>query len=149
LSDVYDAFMQNVTDYRLIELYNTSLNDFETYLQSWLESAIVDFTDFCNQNLDFDSTTKLFTETLTLQNKTILAKFMVKYWMTKNINDITQINLHVDDRDFKLPSEANNLKEKRSQLQIYQEELSQLLIDYAYKQPGDWSSWYVQNFAGS
>lgn len=146
LSDVYDIFMSQLSDYRLMALFTTSTTDFENFLESWLVYSINDF-DICNQDLTFDSTTKLFAATLTSKNKTILATLMIKYWLTKNVNDITQMNLHINDRDFKIASEANNLKEKMAQLNIFKEQCSQMLIDYGYKNL-DWSQWFSQNFSG-
>ena len=80
LSEIFDLFMQTVTDYRLNDLFNASEEDFENYLQAWLEFAIIEF-DICNQDLDFDEATKTFPEVLTRENKIILATLMMKYWM--------------------------------------------------------------------
>ena len=145
LSEVYDLFMQLVTDYRLLELFNTSEEDFETYLQAWLNFAIFDF-NICNQSLSYDENTKTFDVSLTMENKLILANLMMKYWMTKNVNDITQMNLHVLDRDFKTFSEAQNLKEKVAQLNTVKETCSQMLIDYGYRKTVNWDKWFTQNF---
>jgi hypothetical protein len=71
----------------------------------------------------------------------------MKYWLQKNVNDITQMNLHVTDRDFKVASEALNLREKVVHLNAVKEQCSQMLIDYAYNK-NDWSSWYNQDFDG-
>lgn len=143
-SEVYDLFMQVVNDYRLIDLFALSEDDFNTYLESWLLFSINDF-GICNQSLEYASGT--FTETLTTQNKLILATLMVKYWLTKIVNDITQLNLHITDRDFKTSSEAVNLREKTARLNVITEQCSQLLQDYAYKNV-DWTSWFNQDFGG-
>lgn len=145
LNEVYDLFMQQITDYRLIDLFDTSELDFENYLQGFLEFAIVDFNN-CNQSLDFDDATKEFPVILTRVNKVILATLMMKFWMQKNVNDITQMNLHVTDRDFKVASEALNIREKVAQLNAVKEQCSQLLIDYGYAKT-DWASWYSQSFS--
>ena len=144
LSEVYDLFVMTVTDYRLSNLYTVSEEDFENYLQGFLEFAISDFI-YCNQDLEYDDTTKEFPVTLTRANKTILAKLMMKHWMQKNVNDITQMNLHIMDRDFKVASEAMNLREKVAALNSIKEECSQLLSDYYYKN-NSWSDWYNQVF---
>lgn len=146
LSEVYDLFMLTVTDYRLNHLFDSSEEDFETYLQAWLEFAITEF-HMCNQDLNFDNDTKTFPDTLTRENKVILATLMMKYWLQKNVNDITQMNLHVTDRDFKVASEAMNLREKAIYLNHVKETCSQMLSDYAYKH-NDWDSWLKQNFLG-
>jgi hypothetical protein len=146
LSEVYDFFMMTITDYRLIDLFNTSQPDFEDYLQAWLDYAIVDFS-ICDQDLNYDEIAKEFPAVLSRDNKIILATLMMKYWLQKAVNDVTQFNLHITDRDFKVASEAQNLREKTNHLNIVKEQCSQLLQDYAYKR-NDWADWYNQSFSG-
>ena len=146
LSEVYDLFMLTITDYRLNHLFDSSEEDFENYLQAWLEFAIAEFT-MCDQDLNYDDVTKTFSDTLTRENKVILATLMMKYWMQKNVNDITQLNLHITDRDFKVASESMNLREKSIYLNNVKETCSQMLIDYAYRH-NDWTGWLEQDFFG-
>jgi len=146
VSEVYDLFMQQITDYRLIELFNTSESDFENYLQAWLEFSIVDFY-VCDQDLNFDDATKEFPVVLSRDNKVILATLMMKYWLQKCVNDVTQFNLHITDRDFKVASEAQNLREKVAALNVAKEQCSQLLNDYGYRKV-EWSNWFNQIFTG-
>lgn len=147
LAEVYDFFMMTVTDYRLTDLFNTSLPDFENYLQAWLEYAIAEFS-ICDQDLEFDDTTKEFPVELSRRNKVILATLMMKYWLQKSVNDITQFNLHVTDRDFRVASEAQNLREKSNYLNIVKEQCSQMLIDYGYTN-NEWTEWFAQDFEGA
>ena len=147
IKEIYDLFLMQVTDYRLINLFSVSESDFEDYLQSFLEYAIVDFY-VCDQDLEFDNDKKEFPATLSRDNKIILATLMMKYWLQKNVNDITQMNLHVTDRDFKVASEAQNLKEKTALLNTVKEQCSQLLNDYSYRRV-DWSEWTNQDFMNS
>jgi len=70
----------------------------------------------------------------------------MKFWLQKAVNDITQMNLHVQDRDFKVASEAQNLREKVAALNVVKEQCSQLLNDYSFKRV-DWEDWRNQNFA--
>lgn len=141
-STVYDQFMMIVTDYRLNELYNSSVPNFETYLSGFLIPAITDFKN-CNQSLSYSSST--FSETLTVENVKILALLMKKYWLTKEIDDITQMNLHVTDRDFRVYSESQNMREKQNRLILELENLSQLLVDYGLVNT-DWSAWLNGEF---
>lgn len=140
--DVFDQFMMMVKDYRLTSLYNTSVSDFETYLRGWLLPAIVEFKN-CNQSLSYED--NYFAETLTRENIIILALIMKKYWLKKEINDITQMNLHIQDKDFKTFAEANNLSEKRKLYITEVEEISQKLVDYGLDNV-DWSSWFSGTF---
>ena len=141
-STIYDQFMMFVTDYRLNELYNASVSDFETYLSGFLIPAITDF-GICNQSLAYSSST--FAETLTKENIKVLALLMKKYWLTKEIDDITQMNLHVTDRDFRVYSESQNMREKQNRLILDLKNLSQLLVDYGLVNT-DWSAWLNGNF---
>lgn len=146
LAEIYDIFMMQVTDYRLTALFNTSETDFENFLQAWLDHAIVDFS-ICDQDLDFDDDTKLFPVVLTRKNKIVLATLMKKWWMEKNVNDVTQMNLHITDRDFKVASEAQNLREKMAALNSTRETCSQMLVDYGYSNVA-WADWYAGDTAG-
>lgn len=146
LREVFDLFLMTVTDYRLNHLFDTSEEDFETYLEGFLNFAIAEFT-MCDQDLNYDTTYKVFSDTLSQTNKVILATLMMKYWLRKLVNDVTQINLHITDRDFKVASEAMNLREKAARYRDVQEECSQMLIDYAYKR-NDWEGWFGQDFSG-
>src|SRR5690348_16402444 len=100
--DIFNLFMQQLTDYRLIQLYTTPTTgvvDFENYLTGFLLLAIPEFYP-CSQNLsNRNDTTKTFNYDMTLDNQKILSKFMVKEWLGKEINDILQIRLHVQDKD--------------------------------------------------
>jgi len=136
-SDVYDLFMQNITDYRLVNLYTASVTDFETYLSSWLYSAISDF-DGCDQSLANSNAS--FSENLSQRNMNILVLLMKKYWLQKEVDDIKQINSAVTDRDFKRYAESTNMTAKQNRLVQIQEEISQKLVEYGLK-TNDWSSW--------
>lgn len=143
-TEVNDLFMQIVQDYNLTALFNSSPTNFTTYLQSWLEFAIVDF-DICNQSLDFDPTTNLFTVVLTRENKVILANLMVKYWLMRLTQDIRQMNNIIKDRDFDTYAAGQNLKEKTAHLDAVKETCSQLLTKYGYKN-SDWDALANQTF---
>ena len=60
LSEIYDLSMQLITDYRLIDLYNTSEEDFENFMYAWLSYAINDFIGICDQDLSINETEKDF-----------------------------------------------------------------------------------------
>jgi hypothetical protein len=134
--------MMIVTDYRLNQLYNASVSDFETYLSGFLIPAITDFKR-CNQSLSY--TSLVFSETLSQENIKILAMLMKKYWLIKEIDDITQMNLHVTDRDFRTYSESQNMREKQNRLILELEQLSQTIIDYGLENL-NWSDWLSGNF---
>jgi len=139
-SDIFDLFMTLVDDYRLVALYQSNVATFETYVQSWLIFAIVDFQDICDQDLtDRNDTTRTFNIDLTDENKVILSELMVKYWLNKEVQDKLQMNLTITDSDFKHYAESQNYREKNAALQVLIENTSQRLLSYEYKKT-DWTT---------
>lgn len=148
ISEVNDLFLTLIDDYRLNLLYQTSGSaSLGNYLEPWLLYSVNEFEPVCNQELTYDQTYQRFSETLTQENKLVLAQIMSKYWALKLVQDVIQIQNNIQDHDFKTYSQAQNLKEKRDFLNNKKEEISQLLIDYSYKY-NKWSDWNSQLFGG-
>lgn len=131
--------MTTINDYRLVALYNSSQTDFQTYLSAWLIQSIPEFTN-CDQSLSYSSSS--FTETLSQKNINILVLLMKKKWFEKELENVLQMTNVVQDRDFKMYSQANNMKEKRERLITLQEEVSQKLVDYGIEYSVDWDNWF-------
>jgi len=147
-TEVFDLFLSLVSDYRLDSLYATSGSvALGNYVEPWLLFSISEFEDICDQSLTYDSTSgsQMFTETLNQKNINVLSQIMVRYWLTKTVQDILQMNNLIQDHDFSTFSAAQNLREKREYLNMKREEISQLLQDYAYHR-NSWSSWKNQIF---
>lgn len=138
-SEIYDNFMMKQTDYKLIALFNASQTDFETYLSSFLLDAIVEFSTICDQSLAYSDSA--FTETLTQKNIRLLALLMTRYWLKKENDDLRQMQLHVQDKDFRVFSEANHMREKQAKYNTLLEELSQEMTNYQLNNTVDWSEW--------
>lgn len=151
LSTICDLFLSRISDYKLDTIFQSSgssaLND---YLEPYVLNSIDEFEDICTQDLTYTESTDedegYFTETLTRENKNVLAQLMVRYWLGKSIRDILQMNNALQDSaGFKTYSQAQNLKAKQDFYNTTREENSQLLSDYAYKH-NNWSDWEDQNF---
>ena len=139
-TDIYDLFLAEVTDYKLDALYATSVTDFETYLQGFLKRAIPKFTNCAQDLTDVNFTTGTFNITLTLMEQTILSSLMAIEWLNKEIQNVSQINIHLNDRDFKHHSAAQNLKEKKALKNELREIVSQDMVDYGILNI-PWSDW--------
>lgn len=144
-SEVYDLFLTKVTDWKLEKLYEVSPEDFETVLHSYMVVALPKFKN-CNQSLSRNDLTDSFTETLTEDNKITIASIMVESWLEKEVNDIRQMALHIQDKDFKTYAEANNLKEKSFHWSRIKEQNSQMLVDYSLDNNDLWKDWLSGNF---
>jgi len=140
LVDVNDLFMVLVNDSRLTALFQSSVTNFNTYLEGWLLFAIDEFDSICTQDLTYSVATQEFTATLTQKNKLVLAQLMTKYWMEKQVQDDLQMRVNVVDRSFKHTSMATNFRERKDFLSQKREEISQLLIEYEYAN-NSWDDW--------
>lgn len=143
-SDIFDLFQVHIKDWRLDALYQESPTNWSLQLEAFLVLAVQDFTA-CDQSLTRNDTTQLFDEALSEKNQSVLAAMMVKYWLKREVHDIRQMELHVQD-DFKTFSEAQNLQAKEGALDRVKEEISQLLVDYGYNKSSLWSEWLSGNF---
>ena len=142
--DIYDLFLVEIKDYKIdyLQAWPTEISN---YLQGFLMKAIPDF-DNCVQNLeDYNLTNTQFNANLTLTEKSILSNLMVIKWLNKEINDVTQFNLHLNDTDFKHYSEAQNLQQKTSHRDGLREIINQDMTRYGLKNT-PWSDWANGNF---
>jgi hypothetical protein len=132
-TEIYDLFLMTAKDYKLDELYNSSVEDFTTYIQGFLIYAIADFTS-CKKDLELrDDESGEFSVDLTTKEKIILAKLMVMAWLKSQMQNVTQFQLNLTDKDFKHHSEAQNLSAKRDYYANLREEVNQDMVDYGYK----------------
>jgi hypothetical protein len=130
-SVIYAIFKKLVDDYILNSLYDSSETKYNTYVLPWLLLSIVDFTPYCTQDLtDVDLTRGQFNFAMTLENISMLAFIMQKYWMTNKTQNLLQMSNVVQDKDFTRHSESQNISTKENVLNDIYERVSQRLMDY-------------------
>lgn len=127
--DIVDRFLIVVRDYRLDQLFKVDENAFQSYVDGFLIKSIPKFSE-CLTSLDYDATTRQFTETLSNKEIDILSDLTLITWFDSCINDVTQFNLHLSTRDFKIHSESSNLKEKSERVDRIREKIKQDITDY-------------------
>ncbi len=148
IDDIGDLFMVRISDPRLVVLYNASGSSMlNTYLENFLLDSIDEFDGICDQALVYSTSTQAFSVDLTQKNKNLLSHLMVKYWLAKEIKDIQQMRVHIQDRDFKNYSESQNLKSKLEAYSLICEDISQRLVNYGIKYAIDWDDWNDQDFS--
>lgn len=131
--EIYDLFMQRINDYQLVELFESSEEDFKKHLQGYLILAIADFPE-CKKDLDNrDDDEGVFNVSLSTIEKVILAKLMIKQWFVKHIQNVVQFEGKLTDKDFKTHSEAQNLTAKQNYFNVIREEVDQDKNDYGYR----------------
>lgn len=129
--DVYDRALITIVDYKLNSLAQSDYNSFLLYMQGILVKSIPDF-DECFTDLDYDLTIiqPSFENCLSNKEINILADIMVYNWFSGKINDVTQFQGHLNNKEFKTHSEAQNLKEKSEYLDRLREKYKQSIVDY-------------------
>lgn len=144
--DVIDRATTLWRDYRLDNLYKIDIDTYYTFLEGLMLNSI-DMFDGCLTDLTYEEITETeddgetvtqyaFTNTLSSKEIYILALGIMIAWMENNKNDITQMNLHLNSREFKAYSESQNLKEKQNTLDKMREEHNINITNYQLKNIG-------------
>lgn len=133
---VYDRALMIIEDYKLNKLAEQDYEAFLLYLQGTLERSIPDFTS-CNTDLSYNEVedengnmVMAFDKELSNKEINILSSIMVYNWFSRKVQDVTQFQGHLSNKEFKAHSEANNLKEKSEYLDRLREKYNQDIVDY-------------------
>lgn len=142
--EIYKLFLNSISnDYRIKQMFINDAEVAEDMLTTWLIKAISYFTD-CLQDLEnnCDIDKQMFTLSLTLTEKVILADLMLLVWMDWNINNITQMNLSLQDGDFNRHAETQNLRGKVSYANEWREKVFHQISEYTHKDItiADWAT---------
>lgn len=122
--------LTTIADYKIEKLYKTSVPEFKAYCDVFLIQAINNFID-CEQDLTYNLSNRAFIADLTPLEISILADYWGIAWMTRNVQDATQISLKLTSTGgFETHSEAQNLKEKSSWLDRLRERVEQKITQY-------------------
>lgn len=128
--EIIDLALTLIDDYKLRKLYDISQTKFLSVCDSYLLSAIPNFTR-CNQSLQYDIASRQFINTLTSLEISILADYWVLEWFKKETQDSRKINaLLQSSGSFKSHSAAQNLKEKNTYLNGLREKIEQKITAY-------------------
>ena len=134
-NNVIDRAMFLQQDYRLDKLYVNDNKSFTMFITQFLLNSIdtfdgvLDSLSYHSEVID-DKTIYIFDRDLTSKEIYILALGISIEWMSNNLLDITQMNLHLSTRDFKAFSEANNLQRKSEVLNTMRENYYKNITDY-------------------
>lgn len=128
--EIIDIALVTVRDYKLDKLFNQSEQNFITYCDGFLVSAIPNFTQ-CQQSLSYNLENREFEVTLTELEKRILSDLWVIAWWEKELQDASQIQAKLQvSSSFTSHSAAQNLKEKATYLDGLREKVRQKITDY-------------------
>ena len=146
--EIYDLFTVQIRDYELDALYTSSATNWATYLEGFLILSIPKFRNCAQDLTDRNDTTQTFNITLTDDENSILSELMVVEWLNRDIHDIRQMRLHLNDTDFKHYAEANNLNAKESAKSQIRNEVYQQMVEYGLDHTA-WADWADGDYSGS
>lgn len=110
-AEVYDSFMDKVTDYDLALMIEADVN---SLLYGYLKQAIVRFSESCTKDLSAVGESG-FNETLDLDEIDILSEGMVVAWIKPKRNNLDLFKNVLNTKDFTTFSPAN-LMEKTNEV---------------------------------
>ena len=138
--NVIDRANMMFDDYRLNKFVSTDVNAYYSYMYGFVLNSIdmfsgclvdLSYTEITVTEVDLETYIDYqFTNELTSKIVYILALGTTISWMEKNNKDVEQINLHMSGREFKLYSEANNLKQKQDALYRMMEDYDNKITEY-------------------
>lgn len=143
--EIYHLFLNSIQDYTIRGLFMNNVEIAQDMIKTFLIRSIPKFyncvKDIKNFNLEEDS----FNCELDYEEKNILSELMVLNWLDWVINDITQMNLNLNDTDFKHFSEESNLKQKSEYTDRLREKVNQDMVNYGlYHTP--FNNWAAGNY---
>lgn len=108
--DVYNRFLEQVTDYFVFSL---SDEDTSSYCHGLLLNAISAVRNMDHDLKDIDEENGQFNDTLSNDEITYLAHAMVCEWINPQLNNTTLTRQYIGTKDEKFFAPANQLKQLR------------------------------------
>ena len=139
---IYKIFLSTIQDYHIKNLFNIDFDLGDDLLETFLYKAISKFNNCIKNIYDIDKVEKSFKADLDIKEITILSDLMVLSWIDWNNNNIIDMNLNLNDNNFKRYSDEKNLREKTMYADRLREKVSQDMTDYGlYHTPfKEWAS---------
>ena len=145
-SEIYNMFLSDIKDDSFLDFTESERDDI---LHGLLLKAITRFKA-CEKDLndrvepvseDESETGEAiegkFNETLTEEEKLILATIMRKYWLNDKIYNLELLQQRMTTKDFKLTSQAEHLLRLTVLAQELDKEISRMIVDYTLYTYGD------------
>lgn len=138
-SEVIELALHILHDYKLdgviIDEDTATLNKvFAPYIKfasGELENYDVDFDISARDEVNYE-----FDTSLTDGQQLFVAKLVVIGYLTREVNDVMQMKLHLQTGDFKTFAERNNLEGKQNLIDNLREEINYKITKRGYKSYG-------------
>jgi hypothetical protein len=129
-SSVFSAFLSKITDPMYTELEQT---DVENQLVLILNNSLIFFKYPKIDIFDKNDDTKVFNKTLNYDEVQIISNLMVLQWIEQQINSLELLRQKFTDREFKLTSQAEHLKNLISLRESTEKKCAKLMREYSIR----------------
>lgn len=143
--DIYHIFLNSIQDPYLIKIFKENIAIAEDMLEVYLLKAISLFKVAKDKVQDLDRINKTFRTELDNEQIVILSDLMRQVWLERVIDDITQMNLKLNDTDFKTFSEEKNLREKVEYHNRLREICDHRMVQYSWSE-APFAKWADGNY---
>ena len=124
-SDIYELVLSLISSYKIDDIYiKNGADGIETFFKPYLKIASGELEN--NSGIDLsnrDDELNEFNSKLSDGQQLIIAKYIVIGYLSNETHDIMQMQLHLQDGDFKTYAEKNNLDGKLNALYMLKEEV--------------------------
>lgn len=128
LSDIYDIFLSRISNYNLL---NLSLEEIEEDLLLYFKSARAKFYK-CKTDTTLTEDEKAVVGELSPFEIEIFVKLMLIEYMTPIVLSDEVLRQGLSDKDFKIYSQANQLRELNLLYRLLQKEANKMITEYTY-----------------
>ena len=124
-SDVYELVLSLISSYKIDDIYMKDGEDgIEIFFMPYLKIAAGELENSAGIDIsDRDDILRQFNIKLSDGKQLIIAKYIMIGYLSKETHDIMQMQLHLQDGDFKTYAERNNLEGKLNALYLLKEEV--------------------------
>lgn len=133
VNDIYDNFLSKITDYTLLSA-NTTNEDIDDLLFAYLKSSIVRFYR-CKNSLEIimnETSEKTFTVELHPFEIEVLTSLMLVEYLKPQLLASELLRQSLSDKDFKIYSQANQLRELKALYKTMRTESGKMITEYTY-----------------
>ncbi|MBU5332099.1 hypothetical protein KQI61_07795 [Anaerocolumna aminovalerica] len=134
-SEVFEFVLALCRNYKFDKIFKDyGINALETTLLPYMKIAIgqLKIENYKKDLTQYDDEIRKFLILLDDADKLILAKHMLIAYLSSQVFDILQMQLHLQDGDFKTYAESNNLNAKQNALTILEEKANRDIIKSGY-----------------
>jgi galactokinase/mevalonate kinase-like predicted kinase len=126
--EIDNMFLKDISDDTFL-LYGEE--EREEILDDLRSKAVTRFKA-CKKNLsDINLELKQFNDTLTNEEKLIIATIMRKHWLSDKIYNLELLKQRMSNKDWRLTSQAEHLLRLTVLNQELEKEISRMIVDYA------------------